>query len=190
MTDDHLARIDEVLHDYTVSGDAMRSRPAPEGERQADGCSVVGGWIDEAVAGPTEVWIAPAGTDLRGDGWERLDCVASVDFGEITLDPATIDPTAGQPSAATWNDLQAAIERIEEARAMRAAIILELVNRAIGRLAERYGGADTFRHTPEAEGCDDCGDPVQPPVRPSPRLPRRDGRPEWQSPYGPARRRR
>lgn len=146
--------------------------------------------IDEVVASPTEVWIAPAGTDLRGDGWERLDCVASVDFGEMTLDPATIDPTAGQSPTATWGDLQGVIERFEEARAMRAAIILELVSQAIGRLAEQYGDTDMFRHAPEAEDCDDCGDPVEPPVRPSPPLPRRNGRPGWQSPYGPARRRR
>ena len=38
---------------------------------------------------------------------------------------------------------------------------------------------EAFRHLPEAVGCDDCGKPPRP----------RD-RPAWQSPYGPARRRR
>jgi hypothetical protein len=38
---------------------------------------------------------------------------------------------------------------------------------------------EAFRHLPEAVGCDDCGKPPRP----------RD-RPAWQTPYGPARKRR
>ena len=44
--------------------------------------------------------------------------------------------------------------------------------------AIQQAGPDNLRHLPEAEGCNDCTPP-----------PRRD-RSAWQSPYGPARRRR
>lgn len=174
MTDDPVARIDEVLYDYTVSADAMRSRPAVAGMLPPD---------DSIVATGGLIWIAPASTDPRGAGWERLEGVASV---ELTIDTSTVDSTAWERPAVTWSELSEAMERLEEERARRAAALLEMIDRTVMRLAERWGGADVFRRAPEADDCD----PAPPPVRPSPPLPRRDGRPAWQTPYGPAKRRR
>jgi hypothetical protein len=172
MTDDPVARIDEVLHDYTVSGDAMRSRPVVAGTPPSH---------DPVVATGGLIWIAPAGTHPGGGGWQRLDGITGCEF---TINPSTIDPAAWTQPAATWPELLEAMERMEEERARCAAALLQMIDRIVMRLAERWGVADVFRHAPEA---DDCGDPAPPPVRPSPPLPRRDRRPAWQTPYGPRR---
>lgn len=160
MTDD-VARIDEVLYDYTVSADAMRSRPADA--LPPDGSIVATGGL---------IWIAPAGTDPRGEGWQRLDGIASVAFGE-------------QVAIIEIPDLErftAGIRAAQEAVAANLERTLAAARQALQGLAEALGR--------NGEWVDTNGDPVSPPVRPSPPLPHCDERPAWQTPYGPARRRR
>ncbi|MFH9574243.1 hypothetical protein ACH4MG_27345 [Streptomyces sp. NPDC017454] len=53
-SEDILAQIDDTLDDWSVSDDAMRSRPPVERE----------------TVGP-RLWIAPVGTGPRDDGWQR-----------------------------------------------------------------------------------------------------------------------
>jgi hypothetical protein len=208
-TSDILNQIDQTLDDW-LSPDAMRSRPAPEGEPAAAAGGVV------ATSG--QVWLAPVGTEAGDDGWQRLDGISSVEIHEdvatveitpdteplnralqaaagsirsstdMTIDPSAIDPNAGQTTGLTWGDLAAAIQQAEEARARYAEAALRHIGRALERIAQ-HSGNDSFQHLPEADGCNECSDPAEPPQRPRPPLPRRDGRPARQSPYGPGRRR-
>ncbi|MFE9432375.1 hypothetical protein ACFYNA_15455 [Streptomyces sp. NPDC006640] len=159
--DDVLNQIDAALYDVTVSADAMRSRPVAE---------------PDGVLGvvPT-VYIA----DEAGD-WQEIQAAISASF-DLEIDPASIDQAAVNPpptvDRGTIRDLMI---RFDAAQARRAQVVLEVLKRAMAQLAAPVGeAADAFRHLPEAVGCNDC-DPPAPP---------RD-RPAWQSPYGPARRRR
>jgi hypothetical protein len=162
-TADHiLDQIDNALHDYDVSDDAMRSRP--ETEAQPD-------------IGP-RVWIAPADTGPDEGGWEELGHITSIDLeiGEFTIDPAAFTPA---PSLG-WEELREYIARVEAERARRALLILQALREGLSRLlVPAAQAAESFQHAPEAVDCDDCSKPTPP----------RD-RPAWQSPYGPARRRR
>lgn len=160
------------------------------------------------------MWIAPVGTEIGDEGWQRLDGIEIHDdiaivtitadterldntltraaasirrTADLTIDPATINPNAGQPARLTWGELAAAIQQAEEERVQRAAEALSHLARALQRIGER---AAMFQHAPEADDCDDCTEPDEPPQRSRPALPRRDGRPAWQTPYGPVRRRR
>jgi hypothetical protein len=205
---DILNQIDEALDDW-MSPDAMRSRPAAGREPAAE---------RGIVATSGRVWLAPVGTDPGDDGWQRLDGISSIEIHEdvatveitpdteplnralqaaaasmrsstdMMIDASTIDPNAGQTPQLTWGDLAAAIQQAEEARARYAEAALRHIGRALERIAQ-HSGNDSFQHLPEADGCNDCSDPAEPPQRPRPPLPRRDGRPAWQTPYGPARRR-
>jgi hypothetical protein len=160
--DDVLNQIDSALYDVTVSADAMRSRPVAE---PADIQGVT----------PT-VYIA----DEAGD-WQEIQGVIRVSI-DTEIDQASIDPMAitTQAPAPDWSTVRDAIVRVEAEQARRAEIVLEGLKRAMAQLATPVGeAADAFRHLPEAVGCNDCKPPAPP----------RD-RPAWQSPYGPARRRR
>jgi hypothetical protein len=153
MTDDPVTRIDEVLHDWTVSADAMRSRPAPESEPPP-------GQAVTATSG--RIWISTVGTE-GDDGWQPL----------------------GVTSIETAVDLErftAGIRAVQEAVAANVERTLAAAQAALRGLAEALHGG--------GEWVDTNGNPVEPPVRPRPPLPRRDRRPAWQTPYGPARGRR
>lgn len=170
-TDDILTQIDNALEDGSVSYDAMRSRPAPE---------------PAAAPGP-RLWIATVGTAEDGDGWQEIEGVTAVD---MNIDQATIDPAALTSTApsVTWGDIQEYFARIQAERVRRAQaaidVFMQAMTAVIAPVAERAcrdlsEAAEAFRHLPEAEGCNNCSKPAPP----------RD-RPAWQSPYGPARRRR
>lgn len=209
-TNDILAQIDEALYDSSVSVDAMRSRPAEsDGERQQDGYTADYAWSDEATAtSQPEVWIAAAGTDPREQGWQRLDGIASVEFGEdvatVEISPHTeaLVRTLRRASGADRVVVQRTPEQLGIRLAMTDDEIAEFQRNfqafiegyaaAYRRAVEGVAGAlQQLREGFQGGGwMDTNGDPVEPPVRPSPPLPRRDGRPAWQSQYGPARRRR
>ncbi|MGW5173174.1 hypothetical protein ACWERY_02250 [Streptomyces sp. NPDC004082] len=160
-SDDTLGRIDDVLTDWHGSADAMHWQPDVD---------------PEPKPGP-QLWIVPAGTDPAAASWQEVGTIG--DF-EITIDPATINPVGQDVPTVTWDDLRNHIAAVQAARARRAQIILEALQQALRRLAAPVAeAAATLGHVPEAEDCADCRPP----------LPRRD-RPAWQSPYGPARRRR
>lgn len=157
--DDILTQIDNALGDWTVSGDAMRSRPADETE-------------SELTAGP-QVWIVSTTDDPDSGGWEQVDGIL-----DATIDPATIDPATmvHQPTV-TWDDLRRWWSaRIEAERAQRAREMLEALGalQAMGPAVEEAG-----------RGIAAITEALQ---RPSTPAARRDDRPAWQSPYGPRRR--
>ncbi|MGQ4343542.1 hypothetical protein [Streptomyces sp. SAS_275] len=156
-----LRQIDSTLDDWTVSGDAMRSRPAAE---------------PAGMQGVTPtLYIA----DEAGE-WQEIQGVIGASF-DTELDQASIDPIAitTRAPAVDLETIQDVMIRIDAAQARRAQVILDGLKRALARLATPVTeAADAFRHLPEAVGCNDC--------KPAP--PR--DRPAWQSPYGPARRRR
>lgn len=169
---DILNQIDDALEDWTVSDDAMRSRPTPDSP--------------PIVATSGQVWVAPAGTQPDEDSWEQLVGVSSVELA--TLDQSTVDPNAGSTVQSNGYPLAAFLQRFEEAGAQHVDVVLRSLGHALEQIAQ-HSGADSFQHLPEADGCNNCSDPTVPPQRPRPPLPRRDGRPAWQTPYGPARRR-
>lgn len=145
----------------------MRSRPAPD-------------------PGP-RLWIASAGADSDGDGWQEIEGVASIDIDfrpEVehgyTGDEATfvISIDSGAAAAA----LATAIEGVRRFR------------EALEACAEAFRRASLGLQ--DSEWIDSNGDaiPAVPVVpfedRTFSREPRRSGdRPAWQSPYGPARKR-
>ncbi|MFJ9740854.1 hypothetical protein [Streptomyces sp. NPDC101166] len=158
-TDDILDQIDNTLHDWTVSDDAMRSQPAPEPEEYA----------------APRLWVAPAGTEPDAPGWEEVRGVLDLSIEQVTIDPTAIAPeiTFG------WEELCQYIAQVQAGRARRAQHILDVLKQALSQLAQpATEAAEAFRHLPEAVGCNDCAEPDPP----------RD-RPAWQSPYGPPRRR-
>lgn len=168
-TDSILAQIDNALGDWTVGPDAMRVRPAPE----------------PRPAARATVWMAPVGTPWDAEGWEEIGHITDL---EMTLDEATLDPAAISPQpAVAWDEVAEYIRRAQLERARHAQAVVEafvqVLTTAVAPAVERAASsmsdaAEAFRHLPEAEGCNDC--------KPQPR---RD-RPAWQSPYGPAQRRR
>lgn len=101
--------------------------------------------------------------------WQEVEGVASV---EVCVELPVIDPEL----AASWARLVDRIREMELARVRHVQSMLEALTGSIRTAAE--GEPGNLRHLPEAEGCNQCTP-----------TPRRD-RPAWQSPYGPARRRR
>lgn len=162
-SDDILAQIDTALGDSSVSLDAMRSRPEAE----------------------PQVWIAPAGTDVDGDEWQRIEGISNIEFNEEPVEGADrfiVQCTAQQLEVrvSMSDDEIAQFQAFVEAQAAcrRAA---EAIAVSLQQLRDGFQGGD----------CADIGgDPVEASQRPRPPLPHRDGRPAWQSNYGPARRRR
>ncbi|WP_318201079.1 hypothetical protein [Streptomyces sp. SCL15-4] len=110
-SDDILDQIDTALHDYTVSDDAMRSRPAAEGEQHV---------------GP-KIWIMSTVDDPDSGGWVALN-----DALDVTIDPATIDPAGivHQP-AVTWDNLRQWYAHMEAERVRRAREALAAIGRAM-----------------------------------------------------------
>ncbi|MCX4232066.1 hypothetical protein [Streptomyces ortus] len=109
--------------------------------------------------------------------WQQVEGVTSI---EVCVELPVIDPEV----TASWARL---VDRIREAelervRRTQAALVafMQAVKDTLAPVVEQAGRdpGEAFRHLPEAEGCNQCTPP-----------PRRD-RPAWQSPYGPARRRR
>jgi hypothetical protein len=163
VTSDITDLIDSALHDYDVSGDAMRSRPAPEPRTTG-----------------TRLWIVPAGTEPDADGWQPLGHVGEVeieyegdeepdfpaDFATPTNIVIVIDAASVTAAAERIRQLQAAFQAYVEAVRPR----MEEAGRALAQGFEALRQAGLVDH--------DCK-----PARP------RD-RPAWQSPYGPPRRRR
>ncbi|MFZ3592280.1 hypothetical protein [Streptomyces sp. BH104] len=158
--DDILNQIDQALDDWT-SSDAMRSRPAGDAETEAA--------TDGIVATSGQIWLAPVGTEIGDDGWRQFEGVRTIEIVE------TLDTTA--ELEAFTRSFQAAAQA--SASAFRQG--LEAVAHSLQQMQDGFQGS---------EWADTNGNPVQPPERPRPPLPRRDGRPAWQTPYGPARRRR
>lgn len=160
--DDILRQIDSTLDDWTVSGDAMRSRPAVECREPA------------GIQGVTpSVFIA----DEAGE-WQELGTVTAVGF-DVEL------PVPDEEFMRSWQQLQEHVRRVQLERARRAREILDALARALNesvKPAVEQAGRDiarSFDALKQAGLVDaDCK-----PVRP------RD-RPAWQSPYGPARQRR
>lgn len=157
--DNILDQIDSALEDWTVSDDAMRSRPAPEPSKP-------------------QLWIAPVGTPLDGDGWQPLGGIR--DIG-LRIGPPTIDPEFVRQ----WAEFQERIirVRVEQARQVQTAfeVIAEWVRQRLIPAAQQAArDAERAMEACEKAGiCDDHGRP----------LPPRD-RPAWQSRYGPAHQRR
>lgn len=172
-TADHiLDQIDHALHDYDVSDDAMRSAPAATTWR---GHSVSMEITDEAVGEP-RMWIAPVGVspDQVGE-WQEIGGVATVDIHITT-------PPDFEEFAQRWADFVERLQarRREEARQAQAAFeafgraYAQAVKPAVEAVAQGFAEIQkAMRH-------------VNPPLPPG----RRRDRPAWQSPYGPARRRR
>ncbi|MGW0904978.1 hypothetical protein [Streptomyces sp. NPDC002853] len=99
-TDDILNQIDNALYDAAVGPDAMRSRPTPEPRPQ--------------------VWIAPVGTDVDGDGWEPIGHVTDIDVRPD--EPETAD----RPRIAlSWETRQLLIDRLVD-------------NQGLSRMAARH----------------------------------------------------
>ncbi|MEU3826486.1 hypothetical protein AB0F36_14375 [Streptomyces sp. NPDC029080] len=103
-TDDILDQIDDALHDNTVSGDAMRSRPAAEHEQRIE----------------PRIWITSTVDDPDSGGWERLDGITSID---IQLDTADLQ--------ARLANVAAHLARLETERIRRAQEALTALGRAM-----------------------------------------------------------
>lgn len=160
-SEDILAQIDDTLDDWTVSGDAMRSRPPAERE----------------VVGP-RLWIAPAGTGPRDDGWEDVGHVHSIDFN---IEPPRIDPEFQR----RWQELQNYLARAAVERARLAQQVMEAFTQAFTESLE----AVLPRIEEAGQAIADCAKAVEQAAPPQPPG-RRNDRPAWQSPYGPSQRRR
>jgi hypothetical protein len=166
--DEIIDQIDGALYDWSVSDDAMRSRPA-----------------DETRAATVSV--------MGEDGqWQEIGTAVSF---ELDVDTGDFQQ---QWQAARERMIRLHVERAERMQAAMDEFIrafteamkpaAEAASRGMAEIAAALqrpaGEAATsrqrnFRHLPEAEGCNQCGPPRRP----------RD-RPAWQSPYGPPRRRR
>lgn len=159
-SEDILAQIDDTLDDWTVSGDAMRSRPPVERE----------------PTGP-RLWIAPVGTGPRDDSWHEVGHVTIIDFH---IEPPEVDPEFQQ----RWQELQDYLVRAAAERARLAQQVIRAFTQAFTESLE------TVRPRIEEAGqaIADCANAVEQtaPQRPG----RRHDRPAWQSPYGPPQHRR
>ena len=148
-TADHvLDQIDSALHDWTVSDDAMRSRPEPE-------LISFGGFT------PTVQIMDEAGE------WQEVDGIGSVEIYVTT--PPELEEFAQQ-----WADFT---NRIHSRRIDVLAVFTQAVAESVKPATEAAEQALAALQD-AVQAC-----PADPPGR------RRD-RPAWQSPYGPARRRR
>lgn len=158
---DILNQIDEALDDWT-SPDAMHCRPTvtPPARLSADARLLL---IRRLV---------------DNHGLTRMTArhaVLAVEQGRPTAHAELVQAEA----RAAMNE---AMQRIQIT--MRPAI--EAAAAALQRMAEAV--KQVTQGLQSSEWVDTNGDPVEPLERPRPPLPRRDGRPAWQTPYGPARR--
>jgi hypothetical protein len=113
-SEDILAQIDDTVDDWTISGDAMRSRPG--GETGGVKGLVPQLAIMDEVAAP-RFWIAPASTPAAADDWEEVGYLTDVDFA---IDPAAV--ATPQP-AVTWDEIVGYIAQIEERRVRRTQLL-------------------------------------------------------------------
>jgi hypothetical protein len=163
--DEVLNQIDAAIADHTVSADAMRSQPSPS----------------EPPSRGARMWIAPAATAPDSEGWQEVGFID----GSLDIDQATIDPDALRTeTTASWQEVVEWAARTEAERARRAREALAAITAAFQALRpalERAArsAAAAMEQLKQAGVRDDHGKPVR--VR---------DRPAWQSPYGPARRRR
>lgn len=125
-------------------------------------------------SGP-RMWIAPSGTSPGETGWEEIGHVTSIDFH---VEPPAIDPEFQR----AWQEFREYMVRVEAERVRRARAAIEAFNRAYAQAVKPAMEA-AARGIAEFQKAMQHVDPPLPPGR------RRD-RPAWQSPYGPARRRR
>ncbi|MGW5636471.1 hypothetical protein [Streptomyces sp. NPDC003832] len=113
--------------------------------------------------------------DPDGEGWQALG----------TIDQVTISPEAVAEWESDWRDFVQYMARVQAERERRAREILDALTQVFQQVigpAVQQAARDIEQAAEaiKAAGlCDDHGKP----------LPARD-RPAWQSPYGPARRRR
>ncbi|MEU3613462.1 hypothetical protein ABZ725_14260 [Streptomyces sp. NPDC006872] len=160
-SDDILDQIDRALHDYDVSDDAMRSRPAPE--------PVVFGGV-----APTLSIMDEAGE------WQETAGVTAVD---LHIEPAPIDLEFQQ----AWQQVQEHFGHLHAERAQRAQEALERFRRSF----ENAAAPSARQSVQEAaRSLAKLAEAVHQPAHCDHHRPalRRD-RPAWQSPYGPPQRR-
>ncbi|MEU6768550.1 hypothetical protein ABZ916_39330 [Streptomyces sp. NPDC046853] len=99
-----------------------------------------------------------------------------------------IAPAGTDPADEGWEPIGHLVDIEEQVTIVEIAPDLERLTRAFQAVQQMLRRVTWT--TNAGEWVDTNGDPVEPPVRPRPALPRRDGRPAWQSPHGPAHRRR
>ncbi|WP_328632036.1 hypothetical protein [Streptomyces sp. NBC_00356] len=161
--EDILDQIDQTLDDW-LSPDAMRSRP--EGTPRPDRLS----------ADARQLLIRRL---VDNHGLTRMSArhaVLAVEQGRTTVHAELVQTEARAAMDEAMQRIRVAMQPAIEA----AAAALQRMAEAVKQVAQSVQGG---------EWVDTNGDPVEPPERPRPALPRRDGRPAWQTPYGPARRR-
>ncbi|MFJ4925330.1 hypothetical protein [Streptomyces sp. NPDC088736] len=143
-TDDVLAQIDSAMEDWTISGDAMRSRPGGGTKRPGfQGATPTVHIVDEA-----------------GE-WQQLDGIARIDFH---IEQPVIDPEIVR----AWQEMQERIVRAQMERARQIAAMFDALRQAFRQaMPAVQQAAEAFQHLPEAEGCDDCGKPPRPRDRPA-----------------------
>jgi hypothetical protein len=130
----------------------------------------------EPAAGP-RLWIAPADTSPDETGWQEVGFITDADF---TIEGPAVDPELEQ----RWREVQEYMRRVEAERVRRAGELLVVPTRALQALKlaveqAARNAAKAIQALQQAGVCDDHGKPV-----------RARDRPAWQSPYGPAKRRR
>lgn len=156
MRSEHiLDQIDTALHDWTVSGDAMRSTPHPP----------------PRPATAPQIWISTVDADPDEGGWQEVGSVRDIDFH---IQPPEIDPDFQR----AWQEFREYLARAEAERIRRVRAAIEALGRAVKPVMEAAAQA--------AANAAEVMQQINPPLPPG----RRHDRPAWQSPYGPARRRR
>ncbi|MET9729725.1 hypothetical protein ABZZ79_03360 [Streptomyces sp. NPDC006458] len=156
-TDEVLAQIDSAVHDWTVSGDAMRSRPTPE----------------PAPAVPLVP--APPLLVARAELVHRL--VTHHDMAPETAQRALTDALEGrhtEHTAVIHAEARAAVAERAHIAGTAIAHFLQAMRPALQAMAEaaRQAGQAMRAAAHIAEHC---------------HAERQRGRPAWQSPYGPRR---
>ncbi|MFH8804088.1 hypothetical protein ACH4F6_31620 [Streptomyces sp. NPDC017936] len=174
-SDDILDQIDSALHDWTVSDDAMRSAPEP---LPLPGRVPVVEMRSQPEAGTISLDGASASVMVMDEAgeWQELGGVRSIDFH---IQPPQIDPEFQR----TWQEFREHVARVEAERIRRARAVIEAFGRAYIEAVKPAAESAARALAALQEALQrDVGTPNAPG--------RRDGRPAWQSPYGPPRRRR
>lgn len=164
-TNDILAQIDEALYDSSVSVDAMRSRPVEPARAE--------------LSIPLDLRRLLARRLMENHG---LDMVATR-LAVLNVARGHEAPHAELVHAEARAVVDETVQRIREVVQPSLVAMLEAFQSLGAAVKQAAAGF-------QGDWVDTNGDLAPPPVRPSPPLPRRDGRPAWQSQYGPARRRR
>ncbi|WP_420032284.1 hypothetical protein ACN2WE_05320 [Streptomyces sp. cg28] len=123
--------------------------------------------------------------DALGDWTVGPDAMRSRPAVDACGSASRVEITDGIATVVITPDLEEFTARFQEAVQTVVAARLQAM-RVAAEALQRF--AEALRH--EGEWGDTNAAPVEPSQRPRPPLPRRDGRPAWQTPYGPARRRR